>query len=149
MKKKFFLVLFLTLFIFVCLLLVLFTNNKNGGLVGFPTPTPFSQNNTQEGARAGVPNNPIQQESDKRSFLVGLLVEKAPYLGKNFSLYYDREKGLLVLYINPNNKNAGNEEFEGLLKQNGILSKAWIDNLFIMYITPTPTTSNTSPTPAP
>lgn len=137
------------MFILTCVVVIFFINNKNVNLVGFPTPTPFSQNGVQEGASAGVPDNPAQRELDRRSFQVGFLIEKTPYLGKNFSLYYDQEKGLFVLYINPDNKTAGNNEFEELLKQNGVLSRAWINNLFTTYITPTPTPTSQEPTTTP
>ncbi len=86
-----------------------------------------------------VNNNPItkgQQSQQDKGVSAGNLLNKLPYRGKNFSLYYSYAKNEFTLYINPSNKDAGNKEFEEFLTSNGGLTRNWFNNLITIYKTP-------------
>lgn len=150
-KKVFFIILIL--FVLVLLLVLYFVGgfDRNKNTKTFPTPTPLRVIN--EGASPGVPFDEQLLKKEAQSFQVGLLIDKLPYQGKNFSLFYNDFQDQFVLYINPQNKEAGSSEFLEFIKQNGILSREWFENIFTTYITPTPapqgSTSSPSVSPAP
>ncbi len=137
MKKKIILVSLLFLFILVMFMLIVFVSSNGGNHPSPQTPLPTSP---IEGAFPGVKNTPEDTEQSRRSYLVGDLIEKLPYSGKNFSLYYILNTSQFVLYISPRDSTGGNNEFDAFLKQNGVDDRSWIENLVI---------TNNSVTPAP
>lgn len=113
-------------FLVVIVLSHLSSGNKNGDV--FPTPSPLIQGGESE-AKPGVENTSQDEEKNRRSFLVGQLINQIPYNGASFSLYYNFSKNEFILYINPSTPSQGNVEFDAFLKKNGVESRSWIENL--------------------
>lgn len=149
LNKKILLILFLL--IVVVLTVIFFVSGSRAPSDSFPTPTPVENSGTGPDAAPGI-DTTIEKDDKERqnqSSAVYSLVERLPYSGRNFTLYYNFSKDLFVLYINPSSKAEGDVEFEEFLKTNSI-EREWFKNLFTTYLSPTPTPlKNTSPTPAP
>lgn len=138
MKRVRVLVIISTLLIVFVMVLGIWLSSKSTT----PILTPPSQNKGQAVAtdeRAVTKDAVLEVEINRK---VGELLNKLPFSGKNFSLFYDYYDGSFVLYVNPVNKDAGNQEFDMFLKDNKI-ERYWIKGLFITYITPTPTPTST------
>ena len=141
MRKKIIIIFFICLLFFVLICVFFFYvigGGKNNNL--FPTPTLIPTPVTQQGSLTGARNSPQDQEKNRRSFLVGSLIDKLPYYGKNFSIIYDTSINVFFLYLNPSNIAGGNKDFDAFLKQNGIDERSWVENITIINksITPAP-----------
>jgi len=153
MKK---IIIIISVVVFTILLLIAYLLINGGSIFGpgfFPVPTtaPGSEKNgvNEDYNKSFEKLIPTIESSEEKETKIGAVLNQLPYKGKNFSLYFDLDTGRYVLYINPSNKDLGNTEFEDFLKKNGVLSRYWLQNLFIMYITPTPTAFEATTTPAP
>lgn len=102
-------------------------NNNNPRTIIEGNGTGGSEDTTAEG-----------KEITRKESLVGNLLDKAPYNGKNFSFYYSYEKSEFVLYLPTTTQVAGNQEFDAFLKQNGVESRTWIRHLTVTNTKPTP-----------
>jgi hypothetical protein len=151
--KKNILLLLVGIGVIVLILIIIFiSNNKNGGSLGpLPIPTPVGAPKDSGGNALPDQNTSAQQHAQGRQdALVGELLNQLPYVGGNFSLYYNYSKDMFVLYINPNAKQQGEDEFNAFLTKNGIKDRSWIQSIFTTYLVPTPTPGAAlSPTPAP
>lgn len=65
--------------------------------------------------------------------IIGKLVEILPYQGKLFSLSYDYSKDSFTLYLNKNDQQGAEKEFEAFLKTNDMQGKNWLQNLNTVY----------------
>ena len=136
MKK---IILFTIIFTFIFLFLIYFYVSKNReGTVPTPIPIP-SQSLIQptpkpEGA---IPNNydndPISDERNRRSYIVGQLIDKLPHQETNLVLSYDIDRNIFTATIDSSNKELGLAQLDAVLKANGIASRSWIENLKILY----------------
>lgn len=122
------------LFVFVFLLISEGNKENSSATPSFDLPK-------NSGASSGqfAPLSSNEEELNRRSFAVSALIKKLPYSGKAFTLSYSFSGGSFILYVNPSKKDEGNSEFEQFLKSNEIDDRSWVDNLFISYISPTPT----------
>jgi len=59
--------------------------------------------------------------------------EKLPFYSENVSIGYDASFDKTTIYINSANQSAGNQKLNDFLKQNGVDSADWINNLAIIY----------------
>lgn len=137
--KKIILLVFLIFLIILFVVVIFILNTKNNKVKTSPTPTPF-KNQLQDTALPGARNDPQNEEENRRSFLVGSLINILPYHGRNFSFYYNFSTNQFILYINPAAVSQGNTEFDAFLKQNHVEARSWIENL-------TTTQDNTTPAP--
>lgn len=69
---------------------------------------------------------------------IGSLIKNLPYNRKYFSLSYNYEDDSFTLYTYLNNLEETDAQLEAFLKINGIADKSLLQNLNIIYITPTP-----------
>jgi hypothetical protein len=141
MKRFIFFSVFIIVFFFIILIAIsLFVgSNSNNNIFSIPTQVP-KQEDTNAVSGVSQDTDPAQIEANRRSGLVYGLIEKTPYIGKNFSFYYSFSNDQFTVYINNKNFKAGEEEFENFLKQNGVDDKSWITNLVT-------TTSPVTPAP--
>jgi len=58
---------------------------------------------------------------------LSLLHDSTPYYGENFTLTYNENDRYFYYYINPNNQNSGEKEFDDFLEKHGIADKSLID----------------------
>lgn len=136
--KKIILILLAALLVFAIFIFLFFNKNTNNGdSPSFITPTPIEGEGGNNAVSGFTNDNP---EKNRQEFLVGKLIEKLPYSGANFSLYYDFSKNQFILYVNPSASSEGNAEFDAFLKQNGVESRSWIKDLV---------STNTKTTPVP
>lgn len=81
------------------------------------------------------PNNYVfdetGEETARREYLLGELINKLPRQGNNFTLSYDFSDDNFILSLGENEE-AGNRNFESFLRQNNIEDKSWIKNLKIV-----------------
>lgn len=105
----------------------------------------FPTNNTVEDPTSlenntgvGIDTNPTEVQTNQQSSDVMSLLNKTPYYGKNFAFFYSYSGNYFTLYVSPNNKVAGNAEFDQFLKQNGVENRSWIYDLRTVYVSPTP-----------
>ncbi len=105
------------------------------------TPPNNSQRVINEGNGTGASEEttPQGKEITRRESLVGGLIDKTPFNGKNFSFYYSYSKSEFILYVSPTQQASGNQEFDAFLRQNGV-QRSWIRHLV---------TTNTRLNPAP
>lgn len=86
-----------------------------------------------DGPQEGVEYYDIDPETEKQYIQVGKLLTVVPYEGTHFSLIYDIGKNDYIATINASNREAGEQEMDAFLKNNGIESRSWIHNLVIEY----------------
>lgn len=90
-------------------------------------------------AEPGVAASSLQeQKQEEVGFQVGLLINQLPYRGQYFSLYYNLEKDVFTLFINPQHTQEGNAQFIDFLKKNGIENQSALQSLNTVYKEPTP-----------
>lgn len=82
--------------------------------------------------------DPVEKEQDIQSSNVMLLLNKTPYEGKDFSLYFSYSGNYFTLYINPNNPAAGNAQFDQFLKENNINGRGEFYDLREVSVKPSP-----------
>lgn len=58
---------------------------------------------------------------------------KLPFYSENVSMSYDKSFDKTTININQQNKTAGEKELTVYLKQNGVESMGWINNLLVVY----------------
>jgi hypothetical protein len=108
------------------------------GVLGGSGKTTHFENSESSGTGFGEDTNPTDIQTDKQSGDVMRLLKVTPYHGTNFALFYSYEGNYFTLYINPSNPSAGNAEFDGFLRQNGISNRSWIYDLRTVSVSPTP-----------
>ncbi|MBI2600534.1 hypothetical protein HYW42_01160 [Candidatus Daviesbacteria bacterium] len=110
-----------------------------------PTPSPvviFSPSpkpNLEQKVFAGEPdpNRSYQviteqnKQQGEQDYLVGVLADKLPFQGVNFSLLYNISNNQFVVVFNSSNKSVAEQEFNRFLEQNGIKDQGWLYNLYI------------------
>ena len=117
-------------------ILFLFSNNTKTGPYSNPSPTaiptirPVVPTPTQEEAVGTFvkPSGSDAVEIDKNR-LKGDLINILPYSGKYFTLDYDFGNYVFILRLDKNNLPLANQEIDAFLKQHGIESRSWLDNL--------------------
>jgi len=128
MKKV--LLILVVIIIIVCLIIIIISNffkKPTTNTTILPSPSVAPNN-----ASSGYSTSADQLLEDKKNFQIGLLVNKLPYHGNNFSLYYKYNTDEFILQLNPNSAAAGNKEFDLFLKNNGIGSRMWFHGLILI-----------------
>jgi hypothetical protein len=110
--------------------LVLFLSLIYITFFGLPPKQPYSQINRNTGL--STPINPTVIEEKRRSEIISGVIDLTPYYGKYFSLTFDYNDYVFNLYLDPNHQKEGGSNFDSFLKQNGVLSRTWINNLKII-----------------
>ncbi len=145
MNKKIFYILILICGALFCFFVYLFlssikpaANTNTPGQTPKITPFPTSTSQKSVDAVSGALKETTAEgkEFNRRSSLVGALVDKAPYIGTNFTFTYDYDANLFRVNIDPKNLTAGTSAFNDFLKQNGVDDKSWIPNLKITKFPP-------------
>lgn len=116
---------------------ILSKSELNKTNVPLPTPTPdiHSKNvQTSENYKRSIEKIDQQQkEFLNHESIVGQLLHKLPYTGRNFSLAYDYYTNTYTATISSSNTTQGNVELDQFLKTNGIENRSWIRKLVINY----------------
>lgn len=132
MKKLF---IFLSLFlIFIFGLFIYIVFYTKGGPKKEPAlETPFPASSLQNRSLPNPPWSADSKEKARRSYLVGKLINILPYGTTLFTLSYDIDKDLFALSLKKDSVEDANKSFDLFLKENGIESRTWIENLTVLY----------------
>lgn len=151
-SKKTLVILLVILISFAAIAILYLSLTSSGKpLRDFATPTPYIGGGEGKDAIPGM-EGPMEagavEEKNKQNAVYKLVTE-TPHVGNNFAFYYSFGNDLFIVYINPQQKEQGEAEFNSYLKEKGVMSRSWINNLFTTYISPTPTPNQDVPTPGP
>lgn len=83
-----------------------------------------------------LPNTFLKNDSNSYSQIpsvIGKLVGGLPYRGRLFSLFYDYSKDSFTLYLNKNDQQNAEKEFEDYLRSTNVQDKNWLQNLSTVY----------------
>lgn len=131
MKKIF---LIATVLILVFIVFVFFSLNKKQTTI---QPSPTGSVQPAPLPKGALPNNYTgnknADEANRRAYLVGQLINKLPIEETHLTLSYDFNKNVFTATIDSPDKNTGLLQLDAVLKTNGITSRAWIENLAIVY----------------
>jgi hypothetical protein len=139
MKKTYLLIITLITLVFIFIVIaILFSSFKKPGRIKMLhfTPNPIITTAPVSSAHFILPDSrPTRLPSDypKGGTEISSLIQRLPYRGTYFSLYYNYSDDIFILFLDKNKSAAGETEFENFLKQNGILDKSWIKNLNQSY----------------
>lgn len=143
--KRNFLYILVTGLVFIVIASFLYTQlflNKKQLETQTPSPSP----NLFDRQPSPLPPVPAQGETyqeslpkireEEKEFLressqVGVLIQKLPFLGKNFSLTYDITTNQFLVTIGAGQEEEGHRELDQFLKENGIEDRSWLKNLKI------------------
>ena len=130
MKKFiFFSIIFLIILIGYTIYLTSRVSKSTPKPVVTPTPFPSSFNSLPD----KFTWTPDRQEKERRSYLVGKLINILPRETVLFTLSYDIDKDLFALLLKKNSVDDANKSFDLFLKENGVDSRLWIENLTVAY----------------
>lgn len=136
------LIIFYLVFVVAIFNKMFFNNNsKNQDTQIIPTPTKTkAQTNLNNEPYHTNSMNALPQEADviSKERSIGNLLRTLPYNGKHFSLSYNYEDDSFTIHTYLNNSEETDAQIEAFLKANGVADKSWLQNLSIIYITPTP-----------
>jgi hypothetical protein len=109
------------------------------GLIITPTLNPELKNNPTT-VETGPGYTKSLEIIDKKNqsflsheYLVGQLIRKLPYTGKNVSMAYDISNNEFLIAFDKTNRLSGEQELTAFLKSNKIEDQSWIRNLIINY----------------
>lgn len=131
-------VLFVILIFIILVYLFLHSGNSSKNPSLNPNATPLPTITSNKGSAPNAKLKPLEITKTETDFKTTNLINKLPYSGNNFSLFYSFSTNQFTLYINPNNQSEGNSEFDSFLKSNDVADRSWIQNLVITTIPITP-----------
>ncbi len=132
--KKIFLILVVLALALLVLVFLLLPKNKTGVI---PSQSPVPSSPQAPLPKGALPNNYVgdknADETNRRAYLVGQLINKLPIEETHLLLSYDFNKNVFTANIDSSDKNIGLAQLDAVLKTNGIDSTSWIENLQIVY----------------